>query len=63
MYDSDLDDSAESSDDEDDDGKSSSGDEWVVISLTDSQLVFHSSYTTFLMEIVFLKYRSIWQIV
>jgi hypothetical protein len=40
MYDSDLDDSAESSDDEEDDGKSTSGDEWVVMLLTDSQHVF-----------------------
>jgi hypothetical protein len=63
MYDSDLDDSAESSDDEEDDGKSTSGDEWVVILLTDSQLVFYRSYTTFLWKIVFLNYHSIWQII
>jgi hypothetical protein len=30
MYDSDLDDTAESSDDEEDDGKSTSGEEWVT---------------------------------
>jgi hypothetical protein len=52
MYDSDLDDSAESSDDEEDDGKSTSGDEWVVMLSTDYQFVFHSLYTSFLLEIV-----------
>jgi hypothetical protein len=62
MYDSDLDDSAESSDDEEDDGKSTSGDEWVVLLLTDSQLELRSTYITFLLEIIFLKHRSIYRL-